>query len=1005
MKLKFYLAGAMLVAIGSAALADEEAFLTNARQLTFEGKRSGEGYFSPDGTKLTFQSEREPGNPFYQIYLLDLTTGDSSRVSPGHGKTTCSFIQSSAGAGEGRVLFASTHHDPKSLELQQAELDFRASGKERRYSWDYDEHFEIFTANPDGSDVRRLTDAVGYDAEGAFSPDGAKIAFSSMRSAYPPEDLSDEERKMLEVNPAYFGEIFIMNADGSGQTRLTSTPGYDGGPFFSPDGERVIWRRFNKEGTLADVYTMALDGSDVRRLTDFRAMSWAPYFHPSGDYAIFASNKLGFANFELYIVDALGTKEPVRVSFTDGFDGLPVFSPDGTKLAWTSTRYKKGSGRAGGQLFLANWNDAAAREALEASPARGAQSESRPAQSSPSVPSASQPTAGPAQDHTFQKSVTTDDLRAHVEYLADEALDGRLTGTEGERLAAEYIADQMKAAGLQSFEGTAYFQGFEFTAGVKMGPANRMSVATVEANPHLPLSDLAADAKDKADFVPGENFRPLTVSDVGTTEGLLAFAGYGLVVPGEGDEPAYDSYADLDVTDKIVLVLRFVPEGVDAATRQVYNRYAGLRYKALQARERGAAGLLVVSGPNSPKAGELIGLGMDFVGASSGILGASLDLETADALLRSGEKSLADMQTALDTGEEIPGFVLDDTLVRLEIDLETVRRRGANVVGYIPPAGDTANVEYIVVGAHYDHLGRGRGGDSLARKGEEGQVHYGADDNASGVAAMLEIAAELAHNLVASPQPLQRGIIFAAWSGEEVGLLGSKKFCTEPPVPLANIVGYLNMDMVGRVEQNKLSIQGVGSSADWRSIIERKNVVAGFSLSLAEDPYLPTDVMSFYLEKIPSIHFFSGAHEDYHRPTDTPEKINYSELKRVAEFVRLMATTLASQDGRPAYAEVTRPERAAGGRDVMRAYLGTIPDYTTEIETGVLLSGVQTGGPADKAGLQGGDIILQFGGQTITNIYDYTYSLDAVKIGEATELVIQRGEERLTLTITPEARN
>src|SRR5438132_316261 len=313
---------------------DEARFLSHTRQLIFEGRRSGEGYFSPDGKSLIFQSKREPGNPFYQIYILDFETGDSHRVSSGIGKTTCAFFR----PGSDEVLFASTHLDPETSAKQKAELEFRASGKERRYSWDYDEKMDIFLARRDGSNLRRLTSEQGYDAEASFSPDGKLIVFCSLRSAYPTNKLSAEEFKHLQTDPSWFGDIYLMQADGSNVRRLTRTPGYDGGPFFSPDGQRVIWRRFTERGDTADVYTMNLDGSDERRLTDFGAMSWAPYFHPSGRYVIFTSNKFGFGNFELFIVDANGEREPVRVTFTDGFDGLPVFSPDGKRLAWTSSR-------------------------------------------------------------------------------------------------------------------------------------------------------------------------------------------------------------------------------------------------------------------------------------------------------------------------------------------------------------------------------------------------------------------------------------------------------------------------------------------------------------------------------------------------------------------------------------------------------------------------------------------------------------------------------------------
>ena len=341
----------------------ERDFLTRIRRLTVEGRRAGEGYWSKDGRQLVFQSEREPGNPFYQIYLMDMASGDVTRVSPGTGKTTCSFINPETGD----VLFASTHHDPRSKQLQDEELAFRASGKERRYSWDYDPEMELYIRSAKSGTFRRLTNKRGYDAEASYSPDGQWIVFSSTRQAYE-RTLSAAEQKQLETDPSYFADIYIMraDADGSAPTRLTNVPGYDGGPFFSPDGKRIIWRRFDEAGLIADVRTMNLDGSDERQITDFGAMSWAPYIHPSGQYLLFASNKLGFENFEIFMVDIDGKKEPVRVTYSDGFDGLPVPSPDGTQLAWTSSR---GGGREG-QIYLAQWNHQKALEAIKNAPAR-----------------------------------------------------------------------------------------------------------------------------------------------------------------------------------------------------------------------------------------------------------------------------------------------------------------------------------------------------------------------------------------------------------------------------------------------------------------------------------------------------------------------------------------------------------------------------------------------------------------------------------------------------------
>ena len=340
---------------------EERDFITETRRVTLEGRRAGEGYWSPDGKRLVFQSEREPDNPFYQIYVVELSSGATKRISPGIGKTTCAFFR----PGSDEILFASTHADPQSKKLQEDELASRASGTQRRYAWDFDPEMDIYVYSEKTGALKRVTSAHGYDAEAAYSPDGRWIVFSSTRDAYG-GTLSDEDRKRLEKDPAHFAEIYIMRADGTDQRRLTHTPGYDGGPFFTHDGERIVWRRFDASGRTADIYTMKIDGSDVKRITDFGAVSWAPYEHPSGQYILFASNKLGHDNFEVFIVDREGAKEPVQVTYSPGFDGLPVPSPDGKRIAWTSSR----SGAGAGQIFLAEWNHAKAIEALKKAPAR-----------------------------------------------------------------------------------------------------------------------------------------------------------------------------------------------------------------------------------------------------------------------------------------------------------------------------------------------------------------------------------------------------------------------------------------------------------------------------------------------------------------------------------------------------------------------------------------------------------------------------------------------------------
>lgn len=950
--------------------ADESQFLSNIRQLTYDGKRAGEGYFSEDGNALIFQSERESDNPFYQIYLLNLLTGDTHRVSPGIGKTTCAFFR----PGTDEVIYASTHHDVFAKAKQEQELQFRASGKERRYSWDYDEAMDIFSAHRDGSNLTQLTDASGYDAEASYSPDGKYIVFCSLRDAYPKSHLSPKELKQLEVDPAYFGEIYIMNADGSNQIRLTDSPGYDGGPFFTPDGQHIVWRHFTTDGSQADIYTMRIDGSNVQRLTDFDSMSWAPYFHPSGAYVIFASNKLGFSNFELYLVDARGRHEPVRVTTTDGFDGLPVFSPDGNRLCWTSNR----NSQEVSQLYLAEWNHEAALEAIAAAPR--------------SQISAVHPIRRVSKSASGKLKTS---IRKHIEFLASDALEGRMTGSEGAKRAAAHIAAQFSELNLKPLsDEESYYQTFEFTAGRRIiSEENRFHIIRQSHG-----------SEQVMEFKVEQDFQPLSFSRNGVVEGEVVFAGYGLSVPGELGE-GYDAYVGLDVKDKIVVALRYVPEAVEPERRQQLNRYAGLRYKAMQAREQGAKAFLVVAGPNSPNAGKLIPLDFDSSLADSGIVAASISDTVANALFAPSGKDMKEIQSGLDV--ENPHFIgqfpLPEVKVKIVVSVEKVKKTDQNVVGLLSPPELTDDTEYVIVGAHYDHIGYGEIG-SLARKDEEGQIHNGADDNASGTAVVLDLAATLKKAYQEHPEKFNRGVIFALWSGEELGLIGSTHFVNDSVVPLGKVTAYINFDMVGRLRENKLILQGVGSSSVWTKLIEKRNIPVGFNLTLQTDPYLPTDVTAFYPKEVPVLSFFTGGHEDYNRPTDDIETLNYDGLERIARLAHGIVLDLVGTAERPEYVRVERSQSEEGSRDTLRAYLGTIPDYTTE-GTGVKLSGVRAGGPADKAGLKGGDVIVEFGGQEITNIYDYTYALDAVKIGEPVEVVVLREGKRVTLTVTPEARN
>jgi len=346
----------------------------------------------------------------------------------------------------------------------------------------------------------------------------------------------------------------------------------------------------------------------------------------------------------------------------------------------------------------------------------------------------------------------------------------------------------------------------------------------------------------------------------------------------------------------------------------------------------------------------------------------------------------------------VAGFELPGLTARIKTAVIREKQVGQNIVAYLPATSATTTVTkpWVALGAHYDHLGHGTSGSSLARKEEAGQVHAGADDNASGTAAVLGVAETL------STQPRRRNVLLDLWSGEEIGLIGSAAFAANPPVPLEQIAAYLNFDMVGRMRDNKLSVQATGTSPAWPRLLEQANIAAGFDLQPQTDPYQPTDVATFNLAGVPSLNFFTGSHTDYHRPSDTADKIDYEDLDRIVAFAADITRRLEDVVEPPQFTKVDQPSQA-GSRAGVRVFTGTIPDYTAEVK-GLLLGGVIGGGPAEQAGLQKGDVIVEIAGQTIANIYDYTYALELLKIGQPVKVAYMRAGKRIETQLTPAAR-
>ncbi|MBS1819650.1 MAG: M28 family peptidase [Acidobacteria bacterium] len=576
--------------------------------------------------------------------------------------------------------------------------------------------------------------------------------------------------------------------------------------------------------------------------------------------------------------------------------------------------------------------------------------------------------------------------KTHVTTLASDAFEGRLSGSAGEQRASDYIISELQRVGAKPLPGQdGYRVPFEFTAGSRDGG-----------------SWVRLGGRVMQRFEQRADIQALSFSDnADVSDAPVVFAGYGIVVP-DSQGFAYDSYATLDVKDKVVLVLRYFPEDAEAKTKGILSRYSDLRYKAMAARQHGARAILIVAGPNSPNAGEIVPMSFDTALAGSGIAAASISGAVADAMFATfGDpgKTLKAAQTALDDANpHAAGFEMPNVTVTIHTDVVREKKTGHNILAYLPASSGTTGVQkpWIGIGAHYDHLGRGEVGNSLAEKGDIGKVHHGADDNASGTSAVLALAESLAS------QPRKRNLLFQFWSGEELGLVGSSAYVAHPAVPLDQMAAYLNFDMVGRMQDNKLSVQATGSSPVWSRLVEQANISAGFDLQVQPDPYQPTDVASFNQASVPCINFFTGTHVDYHKPTDTADKINFEDLDRIVDFAAAIVKRLGDTPEAPTFTKVEQ-KTDTSGRAGVRIFTGTIPDYSTDVK-GLLLSGVIGGGPAEQAGLQKGDVIVEIAGQTITNIYDYTYALDVLKIGQAAKVVYLRNGERRETMLTPAAR-
>jgi aminopeptidase YwaD len=563
----------------------------------------------------------------------------------------------------------------------------------------------------------------------------------------------------------------------------------------------------------------------------------------------------------------------------------------------------------------------------------------------------------------------------NVAYLASDQMKGRGDGSPELNRAADYIASQFRSWGLQPMgDSGTYFQSFEITTGADLGLNNDLQL---NGN-HLRMTD---------------DFTPVMFSNTADVDGPLAFVGYGITAP----ELKYDDYSgNVSTTGSgmIAVAIRQSPDNKNAE----HLGHASLIDKAINAKQHGAKAIIFINDPEQ---------------AADDIRVASRTEETSDlgipavfakrdvvlSFFKTAGKDIPALQKKIDSDMKPESFVLPDAHVHVSTDIVRSRKTVRNVVGAIDGSDAALHKEWVVVGAHYDHLGLGDQ-NSLAPS-QIGQVHHGADDNASGTAGILELARLAAEN----KREWKRSVLFITFAGEELGLLGSSNFVNHPTIPLKSITSMINMDMIGRLNNDRLYVGGVGTSPSFKPWLEEMNKPVQLKLDYSDSGYGASDHMSFNAKKIPVLFFFSGLHTDYHKPSDTADKINAAGAVRVLSLVYPMMDRLASDSGHLEYTEVQQPRAPASGSGGggYGTYFGSVPDFRDDLK-GVLFADVQTNSPAAKAGLKQGDLLVEFDGKPVQNLYDFFYALSPKKPGDKVAVVVKRDGQELKVEATLEAR-
>lgn len=580
-------------------------------------------------------------------------------------------------------------------------------------------------------------------------------------------------------------------------------------------------------------------------------------------------------------------------------------------------------------------------------------------------------------ENVRDEKITKEELLQHIKYLSSDELEGRFPGTKGDSLTDSYIANEFKKYDLKPVEGGSYYQPFEMYTGVKLEAVNELEISS---------------GGNSVSYDVEQDYIPVGFSGKGTAEGDLIFVGYGISAP----EQFYDDYKDrkgqdIDIKGKILVMMRYSPGGTDVHNNP-FKKYELTRYKTLHPRENNAAGIIVINGPSGGE-DNLSRLTYDNALQDAGLPVVHVKRDIIEKIFLKNGYDLSQIQKEIDSTKAPYSFPLNDARAKLVVNISPVKAETNNVLGLLEGNDPLLKNEVIVIGAHKDHLGYGLYGSLY--NGKDKQIHNGADDNASGTAALLEIAQKFS----SERKDLKRSILFMAFGAEETGLLGSAYFVKSPEFQNMNIVSMLNMDMIGRMTDNKLIIYGTGTSPVWDKLIDSVNSSYAFNITKTPDGFGPSDHSSFYSKNIPVLHFFSGTHSDYHSPSDDYEKINIDDAVKIANMVFEVASEIDGIPVKPEFTKVSSANNDNRSMGNVKVYVGTIPDYSATVE-GMKLSGVKEGSPAEKGGLKAEDIIIKFGSKDVKNIYDYMYAMSEFKPGEEAEVIVLRNNEPVTLKIT-----